>query len=76
AVLRLAFGQFGLATIFGQTSESNAASWGLMKRLGMTRRSELDYFDPDDPPEDNPTMIWSLEGTAWQDAGAQAGAHA
>ncbi len=76
AMLRLAFGQFGLATVFGQTSESNAASWGLMKRLGMTRRSELDYFDPDYPPEDNPTMIWSLERTAWQHATAQAGAHA
>jgi RimJ/RimL family protein N-acetyltransferase len=76
AMLRLAFGQFGLATVFGQTSESNAASWGLMKRLGMTRLSELDYSDPDYPPEDNPTMIWSLERTAWRDATAQAGAHA
>lgn len=76
AMLRLAFGQIGLATVFGQTSESNAASWGLMKRLGMTRLAELDYFDPDYPPEDNPTMIWSLERAAWQATTAQAGAHA
>jgi len=76
AMLRLAFGQFGLATVFGQTSESNAASWGLMKRLGMTRLAELDYFDPDYPPEDNPTMIWSLERTAWESTTAQADAHA
>jgi RimJ/RimL family protein N-acetyltransferase len=29
------------------TVQDNAPSWGLMLRLGMERRAELDYFGPD-----------------------------
>ena len=76
AILDLAFGALGLATVFGQTSESNAASWGLMRRLGMTRVSELDYADPDFPPEDNPTMVWRLHREAWRLAAARTATHA
>lgn len=46
--------------IYSQTSESNRPSWRLMQRLGMMRRAELDYADDFFPPEDNPTMIWSI----------------
>jgi hypothetical protein len=41
-----------------------------MERLGMQRRSDLDYDDPDYPDEDNPTMVWSITREAWQDAHA------
>lgn len=68
AVLAHAFADLGLGTVFGQTSESNPASWGLMRRLGMTRAEELDYSDPDFPPEDNPTMVWRLDRSNWQAA--------
>lgn len=61
AMLAFGFGRFGWPAIFAQTSESNAPSWRLMQRLGMRRRAELDYADPDYPPEDNPTMIWSMD---------------
>jgi hypothetical protein len=36
-----------------------------MERLGMTRLADLDYDDPEFPPEDNPTMVWGLEREAW-----------
>jgi RimJ/RimL family protein N-acetyltransferase len=73
AMLGIAFDKFELARVFGQTSESNTASWRLMVRLGMQRRAELDYRDPDYPPEDNPTMIWALGRDDWQTARPAAG---
>jgi hypothetical protein len=39
-----------------------------MKRLGMARRADLDYFDSDYPPEDNPTMVWNLDRANWRPA--------
>ena len=61
AALAMAFERFALPRVYAQTSQRNTASWGLMERLGMVRRSDLDYPDPDYPPEDNPTMIYQLD---------------
>jgi hypothetical protein len=47
-----------------------------MERLNMTRLAELDYDDPEYPPEDNPTMVWGLRRETWQAARAEAGADA
>lgn len=58
AVLDWAFAR-GIATVFAQTSDSNAASTRMMQRLGLTRRAELDYVDPEYPEVDNPTTVWS-----------------
>jgi RimJ/RimL family protein N-acetyltransferase len=69
ATLRTGFDELGLQRIYAQTSERNTASWGLMKRLGMTRRADLDYDDPDYPPEDNPTMVWCLDAADWRARG-------
>jgi RimJ/RimL family protein N-acetyltransferase len=66
AMLGLAFERFGLATVFGQTSESNRASWRLMERLGMRRCADLDYPDPDYPPQHNPTMVYRLDAADWR----------
>lgn len=66
AVLAMAFDAADIACVFAQTSESNVASWRLMQRIGMTRRADLDYADPDYPPEDNPTMIWQLTRADWR----------
>ena len=68
AALALAFERVALSRVYGQTSERNTASWGLMKRLGMARRADLDYFDSDYPPEDNPTMVWNLDRANWRPA--------
>lgn len=66
AVLRHGFLELGLATIHSQTSDSNRASTRLMDRLGVERRIELDYVDPDYPPADNPTTIYRLTREAWE----------
>lgn len=66
AALALAFDRFGLATVYGQTSDSNVASWQLMERLGMRRRAGLDYPDPDYPPEHNPTIVYRLDAADWR----------
>lgn len=61
AVLDYGFKGLGLPVIHSQTSDSNEASTRMMRRLGFTRRPELDYVDPDYPPRDNPTTVWSLQ---------------
>lgn len=66
AALRMAFERFALPCVYAQTSERNVASWGLMERLGMTRRADLDYPDADYPPQDNPTMVYQLDAAAWR----------
>jgi RimJ/RimL family protein N-acetyltransferase len=66
AALATAFERLALPRVYAQTSERNAASWGLMKRLGMARRTDLDYPDPEYPPEDNPTMVWDLGREEWR----------
>ena len=66
AALALAFARLDLPRVYAQTSQRNTASWGLMERLGMARRADLDYPDTDYPPEDNPTMVYQLDATAWR----------
>jgi len=61
AVIAYAFGVLKLPVLWSQTSDSNAASTRMMQRLGFTARPELGYHDPDYPPEDNPTTVWSLD---------------
>jgi RimJ/RimL family protein N-acetyltransferase len=66
AALTLAFERLDLPRVYAQTSQRNRASWGLMERLGMARRADLDYPDPDYPPQDNPTMVYQLDAGAWR----------
>jgi len=47
ATLDLAFGRFGLDHVYAITLAHNAASWGLMRRLGMVARPDLDFNMPD-----------------------------
>lgn len=61
AVIAYAFGTLALPALYSQTSDSNAASTRMMQRLGFTPRPELGYVDPDYPPADNPTTVWSMD---------------
>lgn len=65
AVIALAFERHGIDTLYSQTSPSNVPSWRLMEKLGLRRREELDYEDPAYPPEDNPTIVYSLARADW-----------
>ncbi len=46
ASLDHAFRLLGAEQVVALTVEGNAASWGLMERLGMTRRPDLDHQGP------------------------------
>lgn len=61
-----AFGRIGAPHLVALTSEANVASWKLMEKLGMRRREDLDFADPAYPPEDNPTILYSLDAKDWR----------
>ena len=66
AVLGFAFEELRFPIVYSQTSESNVPSTRMMVRLGLKQRPELGYFDPDYPPRDNPTTVWSLHSQDWR----------
>ena len=66
ASLDHAFGKLGARRVVALTVEGNRASWGLMERLGMRRRRDLDYFDSDWPEEMNPTIVYTLTASEWR----------
>jgi RimJ/RimL family protein N-acetyltransferase len=59
AALDHAFEALGAPRVVAITFAQNEASWGLMERLGMTRRPECDYDDPRFP-DLNPTIIYDI----------------
>ena len=60
------FGQHKTAEqVVAITFQQNVASWGLMKRLGMTRRPELDYDDVRFP-DLNPTIVYAIRREEWR----------
>ncbi len=65
AVIEWGFGRVGAPNLVALTSEANAGSWKLMRKLGMTRRPDLDFTDPGFPAEDNPTIQYSLARNDW-----------
>lgn len=70
ASLDLAFGRFGAPHVVALTVAGNVDSQGLMKRLGMRRRPDLDFEDSRFGPELNPTIIYSIEAADWPAARA------
>ena len=59
ASLDYAFEKLGADRVVAITFIQNEASWGLMERLGMTRRPELDHDDPRFPAL-NPVIIYDI----------------
>jgi RimJ/RimL family protein N-acetyltransferase len=72
ASLDLAFGKFGAPHVVALTIGPNAESQGLMKRLGMTRRQDLDYVDTRFGPEMNPAIVYRIDAGEWPSARAAA----
>lgn len=72
ASLDLAFKTFAAPHVIAMTVPDNLASQGLMQRLGMTRRSDLDFEDTRFGPELNPALIWRIEAGDWPAARAAA----
>lgn len=65
ASLDMAFDRFGAPYVIAFTVAGNTASWGLMERLGMTRRADLDFFDPKYSAELNPTIVYRIDSADW-----------
>jgi RimJ/RimL family protein N-acetyltransferase len=72
ASLDLAFGRFGAPHVVALTVPLNAESQGLMRRLGMVRRQDLDFIDPRFGPAMNPTVIYRIDAADWPAARAAA----
>ena len=60
------FDTLGAERVVALTVAGNADSWGLMKRLGMRRREDLDYIDADWPESMNPTIVYEIERGQWR----------
>jgi RimJ/RimL family protein N-acetyltransferase len=72
ASMDLAFNAFGAPEVIATTVPANVASQGLMKRLGMTRREDLDYIDTRFGPELNPSIVYLMTAADWPAARAAA----
>ena len=72
ASLDLAFGPLEAPEVIATTLPANAPSQGLMKRLGMTRRQDLDYVDTRFGPDMNPSIVFLIEREEWPAARAAA----
>jgi RimJ/RimL family protein N-acetyltransferase len=68
AALALAFGRFDAEEVIALTVAGNAASWGLMVRLGMARRADLDFDSPDFDPVNPRIIAYAITRAAWQAA--------
>lgn len=67
ASLDLAFPRFGASHVVALTVPGNAASQALMKRLGMSRREDLDFVDSrfENPGDLNPCIVYTIEAAEW-----------
>jgi RimJ/RimL family protein N-acetyltransferase len=65
ASLDAAFDRFGADEVVALTVIDNASSWGLMKRLGMERREDLDYDDVRYEPPWRRAIVYSITRDAW-----------
>ena len=66
ASLDFAFNRLGAPRVVALTVAGNEASWGLMKRLGMRRRADLDYVDPGWPETMNPVIVYEIDRGEWE----------
>lgn len=66
ATLDFAFDVLKAEKVVAITFQKNESSWGLMQRLGMRRRADLDYDDPRFGPDLNPTILYEIEAAAWK----------
>ena len=65
ASLHLGFGRFGYDRIIAMTIPPNVESAGLMERLGMRRREDLDFNDERFGPEVNPQIVYEMSAAEW-----------
>ena len=64
ASLNHAFGRLRAERVVALTVEGNEPSWGLMKRLGMARREDLDYVGAD--WAEGPVIVYEMRREEWR----------
>lgn len=64
ASLDFAFEGLGAERVVALTVIGNEPSWGLMERLGMTRRPDLDYEGPE--WAETPVIVYEVEKAQWR----------
>lgn len=65
ASIDAAFDRFGAERVVALTIRENTASWGLMERLGMERRADLDHDDPRYDPPWRHAIVYTITDDAW-----------
>ena len=65
ASLDIAFDQFAADEVIALTVMANRPSWGLMLRLGMERREDLDFASAYFDPEDGKIIAYSIDRDTW-----------
>ena len=65
ASLDLAFDRFDAEEVIAMTVQRNTASWGLMQRLGMRRRDDLDFDNAEFDKEDPVIIVYSADRASW-----------
>ena len=66
AAMASGFEHFGAPHMIALTVGGNAASWGLMLRLGMERRTDLDFECSDFDPVSGTIIAYSITRRQWQ----------
>ncbi|WP_188771773.1 GNAT family N-acetyltransferase [Novosphingobium endophyticum] len=69
AALALAFERFSAPHVIALTVEGNEPSWGLMCRLGMKRRRDLDFASDEFDPETGRIIVYSIDRDEWRAIG-------
>ena len=69
ASMDLAFGRFGAPHVVALTVTANEDSQGLMRRLGMVRREDLDFHTSEPWVGDlNPVIVYRMDAADWPEA--------
>jgi RimJ/RimL family protein N-acetyltransferase len=66
ASLDFAFDRLAAPRVIALTCIGNTPSWGLMERLGMSRRADLDFDDPRYGADLNPTIVYVIARDQWR----------
>ncbi len=65
ASLDLAFQRFDAPHVIALTVDENAPSWGLMKRLGMERREDMDFPDSASWAVGETIIVYRMDRARW-----------
>jgi RimJ/RimL family protein N-acetyltransferase len=75
ASLDLAFDRFAAPQVVAVTALGNLPSQALMKRLGMSRREDLDFVDQRFPADSevNPQIVFTIDADTWRSVRGEGG---